>query len=438
MLTKLGRGVFASVVWLTLATWLFPNPVFTSTSLLLAALVALELFLFRLRIRDASMIRIQCEVERGKTFVREVLRLSFLVTNEGKRKVGSLCIVERLSEGLKGLSSDPKKLIEVGPGEKTLFTTRIEAFKRGRQNVEGFSVLLFDPFMLFVHQRDYPVTIRVDVYPRIPITVAQYARKREILQVIGDRASGTKGLGSEFYGIREYSSGDDIRFLAWKFMAKKPDQSPMTKEYEKETRVGIALAFSCNASMAEGFDGNTKMDRAIEAALALSYEAGQNRDSASIFFRRDGSPALLAGGRGMQQVYDALENLYDLQAGGFVEPEIFLREVFSHVRRRTGLILLIDVDEALRMDPRQLYEIGYFLAGVRLVILDNAAFQGQPETSETVSALAFSVLREREKLRVEEAVQRFRRHGVEARSCDPQNLAREVVEAYDSMRGGRT
>ncbi|MCP3968451.1 MAG: DUF58 domain-containing protein [Lentisphaerae bacterium] len=61
----------------------------------------------------------------------------------------------------------------------------------------------------------------------------------------------TSGQGQDFYGIREYRHGDEIRFIHWKATASK--RQIMVKEFEANTTDQVVIVLD-NSNESIGFD----------------------------------------------------------------------------------------------------------------------------------------------------------------------------------------
>src|SRR5277367_1864647 len=77
--------------------------------------------------------------------------------------------------------------------------------------------------------------------------------------LVGDSRSAIKGTGFEFDQIREYSFGDDIRFIDWKASAR--NNKLLVKQYIEERSRTIFLAVDVSHSSIFGSGALSKYDR---------------------------------------------------------------------------------------------------------------------------------------------------------------------------------
>lgn len=100
--------------------------------------------------------------------------------------------------------------------------------------------------------------------------------------VSGLHRSPYHGFSIEFAEHREYSPGDDLRYLDWKVFGRTDKY--YLKEYEEETNLICYLVLDVSESMAyrSAAAPLSKLDFAKRAAVALAYVVLQQQDSAGV------------------------------------------------------------------------------------------------------------------------------------------------------------
>ena len=93
---------------------------------------------------------------------------------------------------------------------------------------------------------------------------------------IGMLKSSFRGTGLQFKEHRQYTHGDDVRFIDWKILAKTGD--PFVKTFEEERNVQIAVVIDAGASMLYGWDGVSKLQAALEITCMLYLLARETND----------------------------------------------------------------------------------------------------------------------------------------------------------------
>lgn len=156
--------------------------------------------------------------------------------------------------------------------------------------------------------------------------------------VTGLHRSPFHGFSVEFTEYRQFTNGDDPRFLDWKVVARSDRY--YIKRFEDETNLRCHLLVDNSRSMSFGSNGYTKSEYAKTLAACLAYSLAQQRDAVGLvlFDERveDLIPARFRHGQ-LRQILVSLERAVGGQATNLIEP---LERVAAQVRKR-GLVILI-------------------------------------------------------------------------------------------------
>lgn len=154
------------------------------------------------------------------------------------------------------------------------------------------------------------------------------------------------GDGTEFESIREYTPGFDLRSLDWKASARH--RKLLCREYRAERNHQVILAFDTGRLMGEPLDGVPRLDRAINAALLLSYVCLRTGDRVSTFafdekVQQFTEPAGgLASFPRIQRALSALD--YSHAETNFT---LALTDLSFHLRRRSLIIIFTDIVDSI-------------------------------------------------------------------------------------------
>ena len=152
---------------------------------------------------------------------------------------------------------------------------------------------------------------------------------------IGHRRSVSRGAGLEFADHKEYSAGDDIRYLDWNLYARL--EEVFIKIFEQEEALPIYILLDASGSM--GLGEPTKLAFAAYVAAALAYVGLANDDDVRVCLFADGllqSSKIL---RGKTQIYEILDQL-DPPAGGGTDLAAAL-STFSAENRLPGMAFVL-------------------------------------------------------------------------------------------------
>ncbi len=126
----------------------------------------------------------------------------------------------------------------------------------------------------------------------INLTTSQILKKVRELEIkskkitthlfTGEYHSAFKGKGMRFREVKEYSAGDDIRFIDWNVSARF--NTPFSKVFEEERELTVMLLIDISTSNLFGTTGNRKKDLIIEMSAVLAFSAVSNNDKVGVIF----------------------------------------------------------------------------------------------------------------------------------------------------------
>jgi uncharacterized protein (DUF58 family) len=158
------------------------------------------------------------------------------------------------------------------------------------------------------------------------------------------------GFNVEFAEYREYSPGDDLRYLDWRVLARS--DRFFVKQFEAETNLNCYLLVDSSGSMDFGRDGHTRLDQAASLAAALALLLLRQGDQVGLV-TFDTAVRTFIPPRGNARHFSAIrEALERVKAGGDTRIASVLHEIAERVRRRSLIVLLSDLfddaEEVLR------------------------------------------------------------------------------------------
>jgi len=146
------------------------------------------------------------------------------------------------------------------------------------------------------------------------------------------------GFSVEFTEYRQYTPGDDPRYVDWKLYARSDRY--YVKKFEDETNLRCQLLVDCSKSMGYGSLGYTKSDYANTLAASLGYFLFEQGDAVGVLTFdeavRDYLPARNRPGH-LRQLMLTLEKAAAGTATDLIAP---LKRA-AEINRRRGLMILI-------------------------------------------------------------------------------------------------
>lgn len=110
---------------------------------------------------------------------------------------------------------------------------------------------------------------------------------RKIINTVfsGEYHSAFKGKGMEFEEVREYSYGDDIRFIDWNVTART--NHPYIKVFKEERELIVNLVVDISGSSFFGTANQLKYDLITEICAILAFSAMKNNDKVGLILFSD-------------------------------------------------------------------------------------------------------------------------------------------------------
>ena len=175
---------------------------------------------------------------------------------------------------------------------------------------------------------------------------SEFLKKLEYLYIVSkkifagrikaERRSTRRGVSVEFADYRNYTAGDDFRYIDWNAFARLDEL--LLKLYEEREDLHIYFLVDASQSMACGEP--QKLLYAKRVAAALAYISLSNLDRVSITAFTDRDLNRLPTERGKGKIFTVLDFLDRIDGAGETYLENAFRN-FVHTTKRRGLIVLI-------------------------------------------------------------------------------------------------
>ena len=163
----------------------------------------------------------------------------------------------------------PLASVRAASGDDALLSIALKPFRRGQLMVLNLWLRWSGPLGLVRRHQCYGLEHLVAVVPGVRATSAAALRFRAHDARAGSKLQSTRGVGTEFASLRDYTAGLDHRAIDWKHSARH--RRLVCKEFETEHNHPVVLAFDTGYLMSERVDGIPKLDHTINAGLLLGY-----------------------------------------------------------------------------------------------------------------------------------------------------------------------
>jgi uncharacterized protein (DUF58 family) len=233
----------------------------------------------------------------------------------------------------------------VPAGRSVEGSATIHPARRGRFDPHRVGVRTYGPLGLVGRQRSRHVPGRLRVLP--PFHSRQEAELRidraRILEV-GLRSAKSRGGGTEFDQLQEYSPDDEFRRIDWAATARAG--KAMVRTYRAERNQTVISLLDNGRVMAARVAGVPRVEHAMDAVLMLTAVATRLGDRAGLVAFDRQVRAVVPPGHGRSQLTQVTGAMFEL------EPELAESDyrgaftaTLARFRRRALLVVLTDLVE---------------------------------------------------------------------------------------------
>jgi len=181
----------------------------------------------------------------------------------------------------------------------------------------------------------------------------------------GEYHSAFKGRGMSFKEVREYSAGDDIRFIDWNVSARFGH--PFSKVFEEERELTVMLLIDVSASSLFGTVNASKKDIATEIAAVIAFSAVNNADKIGVIFYSDKIEKYIPPKKGKQHALFIVRELLSIQsAKKQTQLSTALRYFNNTTRQKSIAFILSDFIDTNYQDALRVAGNKHDIVGIKL------------------------------------------------------------------------
>lgn len=395
--------------------------------LLLDALHALAVS-FRVRKKGSFIerVRIPERVVLGSEAVMKVVGEA-----RGASRRGRIVLEDTVPPSLKAMK-EPKA---VARGEYVELEYPFRALYRGTHVIGPIKMSMPSPNdLLRVDFVTPPAThVGVDAVPTFyalevttPMTKVRYPSP-------GAHTVRVKGAGAEFFALREYVPGDDVRLIHWGVTARNPRRVPIVREVLAESMFEVFVVLDPGPMTRAGYaEGRRIIDDMVDAAGAVVTTAMKKGDPVGLYLT--GVPALaIPPTRRFERVIFGLKHLEKVGPS----PQTFISTgslpgVVGRFVKRGSLVLVISLLDSIVPSTAKKMATALKGLGVRAVfVMPYLPRYAEVAAGEFLDALGPFI--EGEKERVAALARALREGGAEVALHGPDALVHGAVASYMAM-----
>lgn len=222
--------------------------------------------------------------------------------------------------------------------------------RRGRYTFGPLRISTRFPFGLLRYRRTIGQTDALVVLPRLGrLTRAWLARRHESFEGGSRRERRHSRVSGDFYGVRQWTSGDSRRWIHWRSSAKHGEL--VVRQFEQHRNRDVALLVDLWHPSKPSPTDLENLELAVSFAATVASETCRKGGANLLLGKTCPSPEFVAGPASLAMLRDALEWLAVAEASDGDGLAELLTQVLARVEPGTELILVSTRPIDLRNGP---------------------------------------------------------------------------------------
>lgn len=305
----------------------------------------------------ASSIKVTRKLDKPKAFAGDYLLIEVTVKNRSLSRLPSLEIYDAYPEVFELALGENFIRTSLGPKAEVKFAYIVQIPIRGVFKIGPAKVIMRDQMGFYADEGLVDSLTEILVYPSYEDVrkMESIGKKRQLGLLFGAHKTKIKGMGTDFFGIRQYTAGDPFKFVDWKASARSGKMEfgeLMVREFESEQNIRVVLFVDSGATMAGGLPRNNKLEYAIRSTVLLAHLGWEKKDMVGLVVYSDKVHEYIepTGNRGQFLVF--LEALARVEPKGRSNLEAAVEFVNRRLTRASFFVFLSDLEG----DPRRVFE----------------------------------------------------------------------------------
>jgi uncharacterized protein (DUF58 family) len=375
MLTRQGWLVGLGTVALLVGGRLLGLPELFALGLVCAVLLVASLLL-------VGAARLELEVGRAvhpaRVHVGTPTRVELTIRNMRATPTPVL----RLRDPVTGTRGADLLVSPLGRGERTIAAYRLPTERRGLLRVGPLDVVVGDPFGLTTVATVAAAAVEVTVYPHIDqIEPLPYTTGHDPLA--GARQPNSLGrTGEDFYALRPYAVGDDLRRIHWPSSARHDELLVRQNELPWQGRTTVLLDVRKAAHVGES------LEVAVSAAASVVAATARRHDLVRLVTTAGSDSDFAPGADHVEAIMEHLA-VVPVSSSGSLR-----RSVEALGRRSSGGALVVVVAEATQEDLRAAASLRSRYGSLTIVQIDRSAWDPSAPVGTAPSGAILRVTRD--------------------------------------------
>jgi uncharacterized protein (DUF58 family) len=312
-----------------------------------------------------------------ETFGDEEIRVIAEVRNKGDARLDNVEIGESLPSGMapeKGASHVYASMLS---GESVELSMEFKDPGRGHYTIGPLTVRVRDSFGLYLdEERLEPETLAV--MPRPERIRGTELRPRHVGPWAGTIPSRVSGVGTEFFSLREYEPGDDMKRVNWKATAHS--NQLIVNEMESERVTDVMLVLDTDVTFYESSERDL-FERGVKAAASMSSLLLRQGNRVGLILQGE-ERGIVSPGFGKRQERKILYKLASARPGTATVPTGYVMNLLARLMLPSRAVIVIIsplLDPSITDGIRRLVAAGYSVIALAPSAMDPQTYASDSE-----------------------------------------------------------
>ncbi|MHA1605498.1 MAG: DUF58 domain-containing protein, partial [Candidatus Freyarchaeota archaeon] len=174
---------------------------------------------------DLDNIEITRTIDKEKVFAEDFIFVTVTVENKGRLRIDYLEVFDTYPEIFTLVLGKSIMTTRLDPGEKKVFSYVLQCRRRGIHKIGPIKLVVHDRLGLHFQEKQFDIYTELLIYPSYQDIRRMEAMggQRTLGRIFGMHKTKQKGMGTEFFGLRDYFPMDEFRRIDWKATARTGD-----------------------------------------------------------------------------------------------------------------------------------------------------------------------------------------------------------------------
>ncbi|MEF8832653.1 MAG: DUF58 domain-containing protein [Candidatus Thermoplasmatota archaeon] len=288
---------------------------FLSWVFFLLTISSLAIFVISAKVKPASDLNVKVSREsdkRREVYVDDEVEVTIVLENKEDRSL-LLEVQDILPSHVEVIKGYNHRLMTLEGGEKKELIYKISCPVTGKVDLGPVKVRYRDPLSFFSENLFSGEKMFLRVLPITQDMQSVEIHPSYTKHWLGEIKSKSIGVGNEFFSIREYHPGDELRDINWKATAKRLD--PMTNEFEDEKSGDVILVVDGYQKGTVGTKRHNTLRASVKAAGSLASNILSARNRVGLIVSGEYMNWVYPG-TGKNHYHKIMSNLTKFEKGG--------------------------------------------------------------------------------------------------------------------------